>query len=271
MDINIRGLRVYSHIGVFEEEKRDGQEFLVDITCTLNDEYSYDTDELNRTVNYGGVCDMVIDYIESVRCDLIETAAEEIATMLLQSYDIIDEVTVEIHKPNAPVDADFEDISCVCHKRWEKVYLSLGSNMGDRDSYLDYAIDDIKVLEKVRNVKTSSIYTTEPYGREDLDEFRNLVCELETFYTPMELLDVCLDIEVAHDRVREEKWGPRTIDIDIILFGDKIINTSVLTIPHIDMHNREFVLEPLCEIARNAYHPLYNKRAYELLEDLCGR
>ena len=77
MDINIRGLRVYSHIGVFEEEKRDGQEFLVDITCTLNDEYSYDTDELNRTVNYGGVCDMVIDYIESVRCDLIETAAEE--------------------------------------------------------------------------------------------------------------------------------------------------------------------------------------------------
>ena len=87
----------------------------------------------------------------------------------------------------------------------------------------------------------------------------------------MELLDVCLDIEVAHDRVREEKWGPRTIDIDIILFGDKIINTSVLTIPHIDMHNREFVLEPLCEIARNAYHPLYNKRAYELLEDLCGR
>ena len=237
MDINIRGLRVYSHIGVFEEEKRDGQEFLVDITCTLNDEYSYDTDELNRTVNYGGVCDMVIDYIESVRCDLIETAAEEIATMLLQSYDIIDEVTVEIHKPNAPVDADFEDISCVCHKKWEKVYLSLGSNMGDRDSYLDDAIDDIKVLEKVRNVKTSSIYTTEPYGREDLDEFR----------------------------------GPRTIDIDIILFGDKIINTSVLTIPHIDMHNREFVLEPLCEIARNAYHPLYNKRAYELLEDLSGR
>ena len=271
MEINIRGLKVYSHIGVLEEEKINGQDFVIDVSCTLDDEYSYDSDELNRTVNYASVCNMIIDYMEAAKCNLIETASEEIAAMILQSYDIIDEVVVEIHKPNAPIDAEFEDVSCVCHKKWEKVYLSLGSNMGDREAFLNAAIGDIRVLDKVRNVRTSDIYTTEPYGREDLDEFKNMVCELETYYTPMELLERCGDIEKSHGRVRKEKWGARTIDIDIVLFGDRVIDSKNLCIPHEDMHNRRFVLEPLCEIAKNAYHPMYKKYAYELLEELCGR
>ena len=268
MEINIVNLKTFSHIGVFEEEKRDGQEFLISINCKLQECYSYNSDDLEKTVNYGRVCNLVIDYMENAKCDLIETACEDIASMILQSYDVIKEITVEIHKPNAPVEAEFGDIYASCNKKWEKVYLSLGSNMGERDDYINDAIKELKLQDKIRNVRSSSLYTTKPYGNVDQDDFRNCICELECFYTPLELLDICQEIESKNGRIREEEWGPRTLDVDIILFGNRIIDTPELTVPHIDMQYRGFVLEPLCEIAKGAYHPVLQKRAIELYKDL---
>lgn len=268
MEINIKGLKTFSHIGVFEEEKINGQDFFISINCRLEERYSYNSDNLDETVNYGRVCNLVIDYMENANCDLIETACEDIASMILQSYEVIREITVEIHKPNAPIEAEFEDVYASCTKKWEKVYLSLGSNMGERDDFINDAIKELKLQDKIRNVKSSSLYTTKPYGKKDQDDFRNCICELESFYTPLELLNICQDIEEKNGRVREEEWGPRTLDVDIILFGNRIINTPELTVPHIDMQYRDFVLEPLCEIAKGAYHPVLHKRAIELYNEL---
>lgn len=268
MEIKIEKLKVYGYIGVYEEEKKNGQEFFISVNCKLKDSTSYNTDKLDNTVNYGAVCDIIIDYVENVKCDLIETVAEDLASMILQTYDVISEITVRIDKPNAPVDADFSNIYVSCTKTWEKVYISLGSNIGDKDFYLEEAINKLRGKEKIRNLRISSFNTTKPYGNTNQDDFRNAVLELETFYTPLELLDVCNEIEDEAGRVRKEHWGPRTLDLDILLFGDIIINDKNLNIPHIDMHNRLFVLEPLCEIAPNACHPVIGKSAYMMLKEL---
>ncbi len=268
MKINIEKLHLYGHIGVYEEEKANGQDFDVSVYCNLRDDYSYATDELDNTVNYGTVANLIQDYFNNNKCDLIETVSENIAGMILDSYDVIDEITVEVHKPNAPVNIEFDDIYVSCNKKWEKVYLSLGSNVGDKEKNIKDALHEIKISDGIRNVKVSKLYDTKPYGKIDQDDFVNAVCELETYLTPFELLDVCNAIEEKFGRERVEKWGPRTIDIDIVLIGNKIIGTDRLCVPHIDMHNREFVLKPLVEIAPFAYHPVLHKRAREIYYDL---
>ncbi len=268
MDIVIENLKVYGFIGVYEEEKKNGQDFYVSVLCSLDNDKCYNSDKLEDTVNYGGVCNIIVDYMENVKCDLIETCAEDLATILLQTYDVISEITVEISKPNAPIEAEFDNVFVSTTKKWEKAYISLGSNMGNKDGYIEDAINKLRSKEKIRNLRGSSLYTTKPYGKVEQDDFRNAVLEIETFYTPTELLDLCNEIEDEAGRVREERWGARTLDLDILLFGNRIINTQDLNIPHIDMHNRQFVLEPLCEIAPNACHPLLGKSAYILLQEL---
>ena len=188
--------------------------------------------------------------------------------MLLQDYDIIDAIQVEIHKPNAPVDVEFDDVYVSCHKKRNKAYLSLGSNMGDKHKNIEGAIAKLKSVAGIRNVKCSKLYDTKPYGKTDQDDFVNAVCEIETYLTPYELLDAINDIEDKFGRVRVERWGPRTLDIDIVLFGDMIINTPRLCVPHIDMHNREFVLKPLVEIAPHAYNPMLCKRAKDMYDGM---
>ena len=146
------------------------------------------------------------------------------------------------------------------------VYLSLGSNLGNRETNLHEAIQRLGMLGRVTCV--SSFYETEPVDFTDQPWFLNCAIGLETAIDPSALMTALLKIEETMERKRLQEKGPRNIDIDVLLFGDLILETPALTIPHPAMHLRRFVLEPLAEIAPEVQHPVLKKSARELLEGL---
>lgn len=146
------------------------------------------------------------------------------------------------------------------------VYLSLGSNVGDRAANLNAAIERLRSLGEV--VAVSSLYETEPVEFTAQPWFLNCAVKLNTEKMPKQLLNAVLDIEKEMGRKRLKKKGPRTIDIDILLFGNSIIDTKGLTVPHPAMHERRFVLEPLAEIAPEVRHPVFKRTARELRDVL---
>ena len=146
------------------------------------------------------------------------------------------------------------------------VYLSLGSNVGDRAANLHSAIDRICAFGKV--VAVSSFYETEPVEFTAQAWFLNCAVALDTETTPRQLLDAILEIEQQMGRRRTQKKGPRILDIDILLFGNLIVDDSGLSIPHPAMHERRFVLEPLAEIAPNAQHPVLKQTIRQLRDAL---
>jgi 2-amino-4-hydroxy-6-hydroxymethyldihydropteridine diphosphokinase len=145
-------------------------------------------------------------------------------------------------------------------------YLSLGSNVGERDLNLREAVRRLGAVGRI--VAVSSFYETEPVEFTEQSWFLNCAVAIETSQPPVDLMTTLLEIERKMGRVRDKKKGPRTIDIDILLFDDSIIDSPELMIPHPAMHQRRFVLEPLSEIAPGARHPLLKKTIGELLKEL---
>jgi len=145
-------------------------------------------------------------------------------------------------------------------------YLSLGSNLGNREQNLKEAVRRASTLGRV--VAVSSFYETEPVEVTDQPWFLNCVLALETTAEPAQLMRELLRIEHEMGRQRVLKKGPRSIDIDILLFGDDVVNTPELTIPHPEMARRRFVLEPLAEIAPELLHPISQKTVVQLLAEL---
>lgn len=149
----------------------------------------------------------------------------------------------------------------------KEVYISIGSNMGDKKKYIE---DSISLMEEygIFPKKLSSFYQTKAYGLTEQDDFLNAICLAETELEPRALLHSLNDIERRLDRVRVVRWGPRTIDLDIIFYGDEIVFESDLIIPHVDMKNRRFVLEPLAEINEKKLHPVFEKTVLDMLREL---
>ena len=145
-------------------------------------------------------------------------------------------------------------------------YISLGSNLGDKMAACQQAIDLLKKSGRVKRV--SSFYCTEPVGYPNQEDFVNAVVELETDLSPLALLAACHVVEDTLGRNRLVHWGPRTIDLDILLYNDKVIDTAELSIPHPLMATRGFVLMPLCEIAPHTVHPGLLKAVDQLLREL---
>jgi len=155
------------------------------------------------------------------------------------------------------------------HKAWETVYVALGSNIEPRDKYIERALNGMNDHKQIEVVQVSSIYETKPIGEmEDQGDFLNGVVEIRTKLQPDELLDALLAVEEDLGRVREHHWGPRTIDLDILLFGDRIVSTERLSIPHALMHERRFVMQGLAEIAPEISHPLLQMSAMTILESM---
>ena len=146
------------------------------------------------------------------------------------------------------------------------VYLSLGSNVGDRQANLEQAIAQLANLGTV--VRRSSFYETEPMEVTDQPWFLNCAVELETELMPKQFIAAVLDVERSMGRKRTKKKGPRTIDIDVVLFGKSIVEMKGLTVPHPAMHLRRFVLEPIVEIAPEVRHPVFKRSMRELRDAL---
>lgn len=145
------------------------------------------------------------------------------------------------------------------------VYIGLGSNMGDRERNLKLALERLGGRAGVRVARVSSFHETEPVGGPPQGKFLNAAAELETTLGPEGLLDELQAIENELGRTRTVHWGPRTIDLDVLLYGDEVVQTQRLTVPHPLMHERVFVLGPLCEIAPGARHPALGETVRELL------
>lgn len=144
------------------------------------------------------------------------------------------------------------------------VYLGLGSNVGDRQAQLNEAIRLLDEKKGIEVVKVSSFYETAPVGYVDQPDFLNLCIAIKTDLSPQAVLENALEIEQALHRVRKERWGPRTLDIDILMYGDEVIETPDLVIPHPRMTERAFVLIPLQEIAADKIEP----RTQKMIKDI---
>ena len=137
-----------------------------------------------------------------------------------------------------------------------KAYLSLGSNLGDRFEMLQDAVRVLQQQEDIEVTRVSSVYETEPVGYTEQATFLNIVVEVMSKLSAEKILSICLETEHTLGRIREFRWGPRCIDLDILLYNDENVVSENLTVPHPRMHERGFVLVPLIELAPNGVHPV---------------
>ena len=269
--IYINNLEFIGFHGVFPEEKKLGQKFLVSLELTVDTREAGKTGDLTKSVHYGLVAQDVEKLFLEKSIDLIETCAENIAEMVLKKYELVKEVKVIVKKPWAPLQMHFENVAVEITRKWHRVYLSLGSNIGNKRKNLLEAIRKIGELENTEVVKSSTILETEPFGYLEQDNFLNACLEVKTLMTAQEFLKEILQIELDMGRVREIKWGPRIIDIDILFYDKEIIEEDNLAVPNPWICEREFVLDPLSEIAPNYIHPLEKKTITMLARKLKER
>lgn len=267
-EIHITGLEVYAHHGVFPEETRLGQKFVVDARLALALREAGQTDDLTKSVNYGEVSHFITAFLTEHTYQLIEAAAEQLARALLLKYELAETVTLTLHKPEAPIGLPIADVAVRITRGWHEAYIAFGSNMGDRRAYIEQGIRDLGAQPDCRVLAISDYIETEPYGGVEQDDFLNGCLKLQTLLTPQELLERLHEIEAHAGRTRDIHWGPRTLDLDILLYDDLVYASEQLTIPHIDMQNRMFVLEPLAQIAPYAGHPVLHRSVRELKEAL---
>ena len=263
--IIIKNLEVFAYHGVLPEEKEQGQTFIVSMTLFLDTFLAGSNDDLSETINYAELSESTHEFISDTQFDLIETIAEKLAEHLLSKYGSIDKITIEIKKPDAPIDLPFEYVSVEITRQWHNTYLSVGSNMGDKEANIAFAVEQMEHDNRFRSIEISKTISTKPYGPVTQEDFCNACISVQTILKPHHLLTELKKIEEKAGRTPTVRWGPRTLDLDILFYDNWIINERDLTIPHSDMHNRLFVLDPLMEIASsNLLHPLLNKTIKEL-------
>ena len=256
--IRLSGVRGRGFHGVFEHERREGQEFVVDVELALDLAPAGASDDLTDTVNYGEVGAAVLARIEGEPFDLIERLADVIASDALQHSEV-DEVTVTVHKPQAPVGVPFGDVtvSVTRRRRPVPVVIAVGTNLPrGRSSPRETASSAIESLahhSKVRLVASSGLYDSDPVGGPEQPTYVNAVVTARTALSPTSLLRELHGIEASFDRRREVRWGARTLDLDLVQYGDPASGTDVtsgrprLTLPHPRAHERAFVLVPWLE------------------------
>ncbi len=267
-EIKINKIKFKANHGVFTFEKENGQYFYLSINIKTSFEETLFDDNLNNTIHYGYISEDAINFLQENTFDLIETAIYRLSDFLFSKYNKIDELELEIFKPYAPVELDFKNISVKVKHKKTKSYISLGSSIGDLNKYFDDAIKMIKKTSGIYELKESQRYSSLPLGGVAKEEFLNSVIEIETILTPTKLLKVLNNIESKLDRKRKIKWDDRTIDLDILFYGNQIISKENLIIPHPEIENRDFVLKPLLDLNKNLRNPINNKRILDIYNEL---
>ena len=266
--IKITDLEVFANHGVFPEENKLGQKFLVSAVLYTDTRKAGKTDDLTASIPYGEVSAFITKYMKEHTYQLLERVAETLAEEMLKSISGLCKIDLEIKKPWAPVGLPLKTVSVKISREWHTTYIALGSNIGDSETYLNEAVEKIGQIPTCTVEKVSSYLVTEPYGVTDQPDFLNACLKMRTLLYPEELLKELNRIEKEAGRERIIHWGPRTLDLDILLYDDIVLEEEDLCIPHVEMHKRSFVLEPLAEIAPYKRHPVYGKTVREMLEEI---
>jgi len=253
--MEVTGIKVWAHHGVFEYERREGQPFLIDVAWGVDTTLPARTDDLESTIDYGKVSQMVVAEVQSNPVDLIETLAYRLSRVLLKEFPM-DDVRVTIHKPQAPIGVEFDDVRLTTRTTREReprqVVFSLGSNIEPRLDHLQFAVTGLTTTPGIENVRVSAVYETQPQSDVPQTDFLNAVVIAQSKIGPEQLLRRALDIEALAHRTRHVAHGPRTLDIDLISVGDEVWNTPDLILPHPRAQDRAFVLIPWLTLDGNA-------------------
>lgn len=266
--IKIMGLEVYAGHGVFAKENKEGQMFLADAALFTDIREAGVKDNLEYSTDYGEVCHFISRFLRQHTFLLLEAAAEQLAMEILLTFPLISEVELRIRKPHAPIGLPFSDVLVEIRRGWKKAYLGIGSNMGDKKGYLEKAVRQITGHAKIRKARCAEMIVTPPYGGVEQDDFLNSAIGFETLLTPYELLGFLQELEADAGRERMVHWGPRTLDLDILFYQDFVSDDPALTVPHPDMENRLFVLEPLSQLCPYYFNPVTGKCVKQMLKAL---
>ena len=214
-EIHICNLEVFANHGVYPEENVLGQKFVLDVFLYLDTSKAGQSDALDDSTNYGQVAAYLEQEMKSQNDKLLERIAERLARGVLKTYPLVRTVSMEVKKPWAPVMRHIDYASVKIQRGWHTAFIGVGSNMGDRQGYLDLARKELEEDENMRSFYAADVIETEPYGYKNLDRFLNTVYQVETTLSPMELHLRLQEIEQEANRVRKIHWGPRTLDLDI--------------------------------------------------------
>ncbi|MCH5267014.1 MAG: 2-amino-4-hydroxy-6-hydroxymethyldihydropteridine diphosphokinase [Lachnospiraceae bacterium] len=264
--VSVKRLEVFGSHGVSREENSLGQKFVVSVDMEVNTRRAGLSDALEDAVNYADVAELICRETKDHTFQLIERLAEHLASRILLSFPLVLGVSVEVEKPWAPIHIPLDTVSVKIYRKWHEVCLGLGSNMGDRRANMNRALELLSADKNNEVVKVSDYIETKPIGDVEQDDFLNGAILMRTLKSPEELLEQIGEIESDLKRVRTVRWGPRTIDVDILLYDAEIMETENLVIPHPEMCRRMFVLEPLNQIAPYRLHPVCKKTVREIYE-----
>ncbi|MFQ8688312.1 MAG: 2-amino-4-hydroxy-6-hydroxymethyldihydropteridine diphosphokinase [Blautia sp.] len=269
--IIIDGLEIFANHGVFPEENRLGQKFVISAVLYADTRLAGKSDDLEKSIHYGEVSQTITEFVQGHTFQLIETVVERLAEELLLSYPLLEGVRLRIEKPWAPVGLPLRTVGVEIQRGWHTAYVAFGSNLGDRKAYVEAGIEGLRRTKGCQVQQVSEYFVTEPYGGVEQEEFLNGVLCLRTLMTPQELLERLHELEQEAKRERIVRWGPRTLDLDILFYDDCVIDTEELHIPHIDLENRDFVLKPMAQLAPYLRHPVLNRSIQQLWDDLQRR
>ncbi len=267
--ICIKGLEIYAYHGVLQEEKENGQTFYVNACLYYDMRCAGASDTLEDALDYAQVSHFITKTFTEKNYDLIEAACENLCRQLLLHFKVLQKVSIELEKPHAPIGLPFSNVSVYMIRSWHVVYLSIGSNMGAKQSLIEKGIKELELNENFRNITVSNLIETKPYGPVAQEDFLNGCIRLETLLLPEELLALLHEVEMHANRKREIVWGPRTLDLDIVFYDKEVYESDDLVIPHVDMENRLFVLCPLLELCPNYRHPILGLTVRQMYENLC--
>lgn len=266
--ILIDGYELTGCHGVNPEEKVEPQRFVFSAQLDFDLTEAAETDDVDKTVSYAAVCKVIKAFFGESCRDLVETLALGAARRIMLAFPRLVRAAVTVAKPDAPMKGKFDSVGVTAEVKRSVAYVGMGSSLGDRHAYLDKAKELIREDPLVLSVRESARTETAPYGGAAKNAFINSALRVETLHTPEGLLGLLMRVERECGRTREVHWGDRTLDLDLLLFGDEVRSEGDLILPHPEMTRREFVLAPLADIAPHAVHPLSGKRVSELLSEL---
>ena len=245
--VSLHALRVRGHHGVLPAERADGQDFVVDVDLSLDVAPAARTDDLARTVDYGALAHALAADVAAEPVDLLETLADRLAVRCLVASPVVVAARVRVTKPVLPVDLDLGGASVTVRRRRLVAAVGLGSNLGDRERHLADAVALLDATPGVRVTAVSGVVETDPVGGPEQGRYLNAVATCEVASARV-LLAAAQTAEAAAGRERGERWGPRTLDVDLLAAGDEAWSEPDLVLPHPRAHERAFVLLPWAEL-----------------------